>query len=164
MVSNVVIDEQISAAVINETQSPHKQRRYLTTRHIRIRTEHVIGRRVTPERDIRRRQLIDIGLELRPIIINKQIPAAVIVEAQSPHKERRQHPPGDMSLRTEHVVGWRVASHRDPLRVHPLDIVLELRRIVINEWIQSRDLNDRNQILPSRDTRVTQQRLVEHTV
>jgi hypothetical protein len=73
---------------------PSTERCHLVSEHRTVWAVPVVGRRITTLRHTRRSETINVGLEDRPIIVNKDISATIVCVSKSSHQER-SHPAGD---------------------------------------------------------------------
>jgi hypothetical protein len=113
-------------------KSPVEERRHLPSGHIPRRAIPVISRWVASLRHASRPQTVDVVLEDRIIIIEKQVPTAVVGVPQRPHKERSHLLPRYLAIRTKAIVlaPW-AALAIPPIRVPVSSISTRLAGAVV---------------------------------
>jgi hypothetical protein len=117
----VVVDEQVTPAVVGVSHRPHQERRHLAPGHEVVGTEAVVGRRVAPPGDPGGGELLDVGLEHRAVVVGEGVVES-LGEAQGSHQERGHLAAGDSIGRTVSVVRGRVTAPGDPFGGDGLDV------------------------------------------
>ncbi len=76
----IVINEQITTAIIAIAKGPHQERCHLTPRSLNTYPDKnmFIHRRITTTRHLSRPQPVDVPLKHRPVVINEQVTATVV--------------------------------------------------------------------------------------
>ena len=128
----VVVVDEVGRASVAEPERSGEERRHLGPGDVAVRAEPRVGRRVASERDAGMGDPLDVGLELRAVVVGEgDRPAALQVER--PCQEGRHLASSHQLEVAEPVVGRWIASPGDAGGLDPLDVGLEDRTVVIAE-------------------------------
>ena len=117
------------------SERPMQERGHLASGYDTAGTVHVVDWRVASSSDPSGSQLVDIVLEDGVVIVDEQVSAAVVDIADGPYQERGHLLSGDLAIRAEAIIGWRVTSLSDPRRGQPVNVTLEDRIVIVDEQI-----------------------------